>query len=175
MKPIDELLACIKWIMPVLWRDAGKTEPPDELKRDGFLVYADGTNWNPGGGKGLYRWDNATNNWQKIEGSGGGGSGDMLKSVYDINNNGIVDDAEKLNGKTEGQLDVDKVDGHHASAFALVNHTHSGMGDMLKSVYDTDNDGVVDNAKLIEGRKIYVMNRPPQSGEGNNGDIWIEY
>lgn len=50
-----------------------------------------------------------------------------------------------------------------------------GSGDMLKSVYDKDNDGVVDNAKLIEGRKIYVMNRPPQSGEGNNGDIWIEY
>jgi hypothetical protein len=108
-------------------------------------------------------------------GGGGGGSGDMLKSVYDKNNNGKVDDAEKLNGKTESQLDVDKVDGYHASAFALVNHTHSGMGDMLKSVYDTDNDGVVDNAKLIEGRKIYVMNRPPQSGEGNNGDIWIEY
>jgi hypothetical protein len=54
-------------------------------------------------------------------------------------------------------------------------HTHPEMGDMLKAVYDTDNDGIVDNAKLIEGRKIYVMNRPPQSGEGNNGDIWIEY
>ena len=121
----------------------------------------------------------ANNKWKPISGEvpagGGGGSGDMLKSVYDINNNGIVDDAEKLNGKTEGQLDVDKVDGYHASDFALVNHTHSGMGDMLKAVYDTDNDGVVDNAKLIEGRKIYVMNRPPQSGEGNNGDIWIEY
>ena len=50
-----------------------------------------------------------------------------------------------------------------------------GSGDMLKSVYDKDNDGIVDNAELIEGRKIYVMNRPPQSGEGNNGDIWIEY
>ena len=108
-------------------------------------------------------------------GGGGGGSGDMLKSVYDTNNNGIVDNAEKLNGKTESQLDVDKVDGHHASDFALVNHTHSGMGDMLKAVYDTDNDGVVDNAELIDGRKFYVMNRPPQSGEGNDGDIWIEY
>jgi len=108
-------------------------------------------------------------------GGGGGGSGDMLKSVYDKDNDGIVDNAEKLNGKTESQLDVDKVDGHDASDFALAAHTHSGMGDMLKSVYDQDGDGVVDNAELIEGRKIYVMNRPPQSGEGNNGDIWIEY
>ena len=110
-----------------------------------------------------------------LGGGGGGGSGDMLKSVYDQNNNGIVDNAEKLNGKTESQLDVDKVDGHDASDFALVNHTHSGMGDMLKSVYDQDGDGVVDNAELIDGRKIYVMNRPPQNNEGNNGDIWIEY
>jgi hypothetical protein len=50
-----------------------------------------------------------------------------------------------------------------------------GSGDMLKSVYDQNNNGIVDNSELIEGRKIYVMNRPPQSGEGNNGDIWIEY
>jgi hypothetical protein len=108
-------------------------------------------------------------------GGGGSGSGDMLKSIYDQNNNGTVDNAEKLNGKTEGQLDVDKVDGHHASDFALVNHTHPGMGDMLKSIYDQDGDGVVDNSELIEGRKIYVMNRPPQQNEGNDGDIWIEY
>ena len=35
-------------------------------------------------------------------GSGGGGSGngDMLKSVYDTNNNGIVDNAEKVNNHT---------------------------------------------------------------------------
>ena len=111
----------------------------------------------------------------RILGPGGGGSGDMLKSVYDTDNDGVVDSAETLNGKTENQLDVDKVDGHHASDFATANHSHPGMGDMLKSVYDTDNDGVVDNAARIEGRKIYVMNRPPQSGEGNNGDIWIEY
>jgi len=50
-----------------------------------------------------------------------------------------------------------------------------GSGDMLKSVYDKDNDGIVDNSELIEGRKIYVMNRPPQQNEGNDGDIWIEY
>jgi hypothetical protein len=51
----------------------------------------------------------------------------------------------------------------------------SCSGDMLKSVYDQNNNGIVDNSELIDGRKIYVMNRPPQSDEGNNGDIWIEY
>jgi hypothetical protein len=33
-------------------------------------------------------------------GGGGGGTGDMTKAVYDINNNGIVDDSEKVNGLT---------------------------------------------------------------------------
>ncbi|MBQ5832924.1 MAG: hypothetical protein IIW43_05540, partial [Selenomonadales bacterium] len=31
-----------------------------------------------------------------VNGSGGDGSGDMLKAVYDSNNNGVVDDSEKL-------------------------------------------------------------------------------
>jgi hypothetical protein len=75
---------------------------------------------------------------KQISGGGGGGGGDMLKSVYDTNNDGIVDNS-------------DKVDGKHASEFADVNHTHSGMGDMLKSVYDIDNDGVIDNAEKLEG------------------------
>lgn len=38
--------------------------------------------------------------------------GDMLKSIYDTNNDGIVDNADKLDGK-------------HASDFALASHTHT--------------------------------------------------
>jgi hypothetical protein len=62
---------------------------------------------------------------QMPTGGGGSGSGDMLKSVYDQNNNGVVDNSERLGGKTEGQLNVDKVDGYDASAFAQVSHTHT--------------------------------------------------
>ncbi|AUR83368.1 hypothetical protein NVP1034O_05 [Vibrio phage 1.034.O._10N.261.46.B7] len=35
---------------------------------------------------------------QSLGGSGGGGTGDMEKSVYDTNDNGIVDNAEKVEG-----------------------------------------------------------------------------
>lgn len=38
--------------------------------------------------------------WQPL----GGGSGDMLKSIYDIGNNGIIDNAEALNGIAVTQL-----------------------------------------------------------------------
>ena len=37
---------------------------------------------------------------EKGDSGSGGGSGDMLKSTYDKNNNGIVDNAEKVNGFT---------------------------------------------------------------------------
>lgn len=30
---------------------------------DGHIAYADGTNWNPGSGRGMYRWDSGTSSW----------------------------------------------------------------------------------------------------------------
>jgi len=43
---------------------------------------------------------NGTITTPNLKGADGQGSGDMLKSVYDTNNNGIVDNAEKVNGFT---------------------------------------------------------------------------
>lgn len=37
-------------------------KPPDK-PRDGDWRYADGTQWNPGSGKGFYRFDGDTNAW----------------------------------------------------------------------------------------------------------------
>lgn len=34
-----------------------------EKPRQGMVVYADGTNWNPGSGEGLYRYDGTTWNY----------------------------------------------------------------------------------------------------------------
>ena len=85
------------------------------------------------------------------DGADGSGSGDMMKATYDSNGNGIVDNAEKL-------------EGHAASYFAHATHSHAiadvnglqaalnATGDMKKSVYDADGDGVVDNAKKLDGR-----------------------
>lgn len=87
------------------------------------------------------------------DGADGSGSGDMMKATYDSNKNGIVDNAEKL-------------EGHAASYFAQATHSHAiadvnglqkelngkGAGDMKKSVYDADGDGVVDNAKKLDGK-----------------------
>lgn len=50
------------------------------------------------------------------DGADGSGAGDMLKVTYDNDGNGIVDDAEKL-------------EGHAASYFAQASHTHT-IGDV---------------------------------------------
>lgn len=50
------------------------------------------------------------------DGADGSGAGDMLKVTYDTDGNGIVDDAEKL-------------EGHAASYFAQASHTHT-IGDV---------------------------------------------
>lgn len=115
------------------------------------------------------------------DGADGSGSGDMTKATYDSNGNGIVDNAEKLGGKAPSEYaDAGSlatlqgtVDGQGNLIEALqmaVNgkapavHTHaiadvSGLqaalnatGDMKKSVYDADGDGVVDNAQKLDGK-----------------------
>ena len=85
------------------------------------------------------------------DGADGSGSGDMMKATYDSNGNGIVDNAEKL-------------EGHAASYFAQATHSHAiadvnglqaalnATGDMKKIVYDADGDGVVDNAQKLDGK-----------------------
>lgn len=56
-------LGDLVWLLPSANPNIGKIEPLAEFKRDGLLAYADGTNWNPGKGKGYYRYDLATTSW----------------------------------------------------------------------------------------------------------------
>ena len=50
--------------------------------------------------------DNTDPNNPVINSTGGGGDGDMLKSVYDTDNNGIVDNSEKLAGNPPADLPI---------------------------------------------------------------------
>jgi len=65
-KTINNIISAIFWISPDVNKNCGEIEPPGEYKRDGLLAYADGTNWDPGSGKGLYRYDGDTTSWVKI-------------------------------------------------------------------------------------------------------------
>jgi hypothetical protein len=46
-----------QWKLPV------RAKPPERVE-EGMLVYADGTLWNPGGGKGVYVWEGTA--WVKL-------------------------------------------------------------------------------------------------------------
>jgi len=119
------------------------------------------------------------------------GGGDMYKSTYDVNNNGIVDNAESVidnaistnkiqNGAVTGiKIATGSITENHLSSTAKILKTNevltlpsisgnggkflktdgsslswdlpSGGGDMYKSTYDVNNNGVVDNSEKITG------------------------
>ena len=71
--------------------------------------------------------------------------GAMQKTVYDSDNDGVVDNAEKL-------------ENHAASYFATASDLSTLSttvgGKMDKSTYDSDNDGIVDNAEKVNGKTV---------------------
>ncbi|MBA7596047.1 hypothetical protein ES703_07027 [subsurface metagenome] len=134
------------------------------------------------------------------------GGGDMLKSVYDTDDDGIVDNSEKLEGSTKAQVqnhdpkahthteseitdlehDAVKLQGRDLDSGAPADgqvvtweqttskwkpKTPAGGGDMLKSVYDTDDDGIVDNSEKLEGAtKAQVQDHDPKAHAASHQD-----
>src|SRR3989304_1703836 len=66
---VNQLIYFASRIDPFANSDLGQAEPADKL--DGLLAYADGITWNPGSGKGFYRWDATAAVWVYGAGSPG--------------------------------------------------------------------------------------------------------
>ena len=122
------------------------------------------------------------------DGTGGDGSGDMLKSIYDANNDGIVDNAAKLGGKAPSEYygkenpppyPVTSVNGMTGD---VVIAGGGGTGDMQKGIYDVDGNGIVDNAERLGGKlpEEYADADHEHDGitynttEQLTGDTWID-
>ena len=105
--------------------------------------------------------------WSDVSG------GDMYTSVYDSTASGTVDDAEKVNGHTvatdvpAGALFTDTLyndtdvlkDSDTLSSVSVTNKIMTQVdvassGDMLKSTYDTNDDGIVDNAAKVNNLTV---------------------
>ena len=114
-------------------------------------------------GGGQVHWDNVTNK------PSFGGGGDMLATIYDTNANGVVDAAETVAWTgviakpatfppdahthddryfTETEL-LTAGSGAHVSWANLTGVPTLAVGDMTKASYDTDGDGVVDQAASV--------------------------
>ncbi len=60
---LNAIMELLNYLLP--HNIAGQIEPKDAVLRKGMLAYADGTNWNPGSGEGLYRYNGSIwNTWQ---------------------------------------------------------------------------------------------------------------
>jgi len=88
--------------------------------------------------------------------AGGNGNGDMTKTVYDMNDNGIVDNSEKL-------------EGHPASYFALASHTHTASE---ITDFDTEVSNNVDVAANTAARHSHanktLLDSLTSSGTGDS-------
>lgn len=87
------------------------------------------------------------------------GNGDMVKAIYDTNGDGIVDKAENStnaeNALTVNNFEVlrNVLDNEYTNEQIdeIISNLPKATGDMEKSVYDIDNDGIVDNSKMLDG------------------------
>ncbi len=111
-----------------------------------------------------------------VNGSGGGGSGDMLMSVYDTDGNGVVDNAEKLDGKTADYFA--KAQHEHEEYLTEYTETDPTVPAWAKAeskpTYTAEEIGLgnVDNV-----RQYSASNPPPYpvtSVNGQTGDVVVE-
>lgn len=63
---LNKVLRNLTYILPHLNENLGHVVPPGEFLVEGMLAYADGTNWDPGSGQGLYRYTGSA--WSLIDG-----------------------------------------------------------------------------------------------------------
>ena len=62
-KDVYRLKESMKFMTPIGNKDYGKVAPNTEYLYDGLVAYANGTDWDPGSGKGLYRYNTTTSAW----------------------------------------------------------------------------------------------------------------
>lgn len=67
---VNELIDALSWILPTINPSCGEVEPTEAgvsggFLRAGTLAYANGTDWDPGSGEGLYLY-NSGGTWTKV-------------------------------------------------------------------------------------------------------------
>lgn len=63
---LNRLIETLHWISPIVNQTVGQTEPPEDMRYDGLIAYADGINWKPNGTgvKGTWRWNGIKKLWE---------------------------------------------------------------------------------------------------------------
>lgn len=59
VQQLNGIFNALRFLCPTLNPKLGQVEPPETQRQPGALAWADGVNWNPGSGEGLYRYTKA--------------------------------------------------------------------------------------------------------------------
>ncbi len=94
------------------------------------------------------------------------GVGDMLRSIYDTNNNGIVDNAEKVNGHTV-ESDVPAGAKFTDTTYAVATQTTDGL---LTADDKTKLDGIVGTGVMTAAEILTEIKTVDGSGSGLDAD-----
>jgi len=118
---------------------------------------------NPQNGQALL-YESASGNWKNQALPGGG---DMLKSTYDIDEDGVVDNSEKLENSTKAQ-----VQDHDPKAHTLDSHSEKKLDMLDEKTLDVGvtvdgcliKDGKAADSNLLEGsNKATVQDHTPKA------------
>jgi hypothetical protein len=106
---------------------------------DGRVVYADGSNWNPGSGEGLYARYNST--WNALGGGGGGGAS-QLSDLTDVNTstptNRNVLVADGVDWESRALVEADISD--------LGSYTNAAANETITGAWEFENDVLISEA-----------------------------
>ena len=109
-------------------------------------------------------YDEFTGLLQRATG-GAGTLGDMMKSLYDVDEDGKVEAADAADAATN----ADTVDGQHANEFAPASHAH---GDALPAGGEEGQMLVMGALAAAWGKRITVSEYSPSGGDDD--DVWIQ-
>lgn len=89
-------------------------------------------------------------NYVTQEDLGSAGYGDMVRSVYDTNNNGIVDNAEKVNGFTVGT----NVPANAKFTDTIYTHPSTHPASMITGLHSVATSGIADKLSIVDTRSV---------------------
>jgi hypothetical protein len=115
----------------------------------------------------VLKYDSTLDKWTAgppVEVPPGSGTGDMMQAVYDLDGDGVVDNAEALGGF--GVAHFATADHNHDGVYSPVDHVHQDYEDGITELTNTAND-LQDQIDGHETRITDLENEAPSSGGTN--------
>lgn len=102
-----------------------------------------------------------------LQGAPGSGTGDMLQATYDVDNNGIVDNAERLGNHLPSHFAT--ADHDHDGTYADADHAHDGTYSPVDHVHTDYEDGISSLVGITYNLQDRIDDHEARIGDLENG------